>query len=56
MAHIFNENNLSFELKQSPIPEFSFHSSPKLSEIFKSKHLQFNVKSLDPGKYSYPYL
>jgi uncharacterized cupin superfamily protein len=55
MAQIFNENNLSFELKQSLIPEFSWHTSPKLAEIVKSKHLQFDIRSLDPGKYSYPF-
>ena len=55
MAQIFNEKNLPFELKQSPIPEFSWHTSPKLAEIVKSKHLQFDIRSLDPGKYSYPY-
>lgn len=55
MARIFNEKKLSFELRQSPVPEFSWHTSPKLAEIVKSKHLQFDVRSLDPGKYSYPY-
>ncbi|MBZ9635214.1 cupin domain-containing protein [Clostridium sp. FP1] len=55
MAQIFTEKNMSFELRQSPIPEFSWHTSQKLSEIVKSKHLQFDVRSLDPGKYSYPY-
>jgi uncharacterized cupin superfamily protein len=55
MAQIFNEKELSFELRQSPIPEFAWHTSPKLAEIVKAKHLQFDVRSLDPGKYSYPY-
>jgi len=31
MAKIFNEKNIFFELKQSPIPEFSWHTSQKLS-------------------------
>jgi len=55
MAHKFNEKDIEFKLKQSPIPEFSWHTSPKLAEIVKSKHLQFDIRSLDPGKYSYPY-
>ena len=55
MARIFNEKSLSYELRQSPIPEFAWHTSPKLAEIAKSKHLQFDIRSLDPGKYSYPY-
>lgn len=55
MARIFNESNLSFELKQSPIPEFSWHTSEKLSQLVQSEHLHFDVRSLDPDKYSYPY-
>jgi uncharacterized cupin superfamily protein len=55
MPQIFNEKNISFQLRQSPIPEFAWHTSPKLAEIVKSKHLHFDVRSLDPGKYSYPY-
>lgn len=55
MAQIFNEKNLSYQLRKSPIPEFAWHTSSKLAEIVKSKHLQFDVRSLDPGKYSYPY-
>lgn len=55
MAQIFNERNIPFELRQSPIPEFSWHTSPWLAQMVKSKHLQFDVRSLDPGKYSYPY-
>ena len=55
MVQIFNANDLSFNLRQSPIPEFCWHTSPKLAEIVNSKHLQFDVRSLDPGKYSYPY-
>jgi uncharacterized cupin superfamily protein len=55
MPQIFNEKNVSFQHRQSPIPEFSWHTSPKLAEIVKSKHLHFDLRSLDPGKYSYPY-
>jgi uncharacterized cupin superfamily protein len=55
MAQIFNEKTTLFELRPSPIPEFAWHTSPKLAEIVKSKHLYFDIRSLDPGKYSYPY-
>jgi uncharacterized cupin superfamily protein len=46
---------MTFELKKSPIPEFAWHTSPKLSEMAGSKHLHFDIRQLDPGKYSYPY-
>ncbi len=55
MAHIFRSDNTIFELKKSPIEEFSWHTSPKLSEIVQSKHLHFDMRQLDPDKYSYPY-
>lgn len=55
MAHIFRSNELEFEMKKSPVPEFTWHTSPKLSEIANSKHLHFDIRQLDPEKYSYPY-
>jgi len=55
MADIFNFNNVSFKLRQSPIPEFAWHTSERLAEVVNSKHLQFDIRSLDSGKYSYPY-
>lgn len=55
MASIFNDKSMSYTLRQSPIPEFAWHTSERLAEIVKSKHLVFDMRSLDPGKYSYPY-
>ncbi|MNZ74166.1 Cupin domain protein [compost metagenome] len=55
MATIFNEQNVSFQQRQSPIPEFAWHTSERLTEMVKSKHLVFDIRSLDAGKYSYPY-
>lgn len=42
MAQIIKTENLSFELNQSPIAEFSWYTSPRLSELFKSEHLKFD--------------
>jgi uncharacterized cupin superfamily protein len=55
MAQIFNAKSIPYELRQSPIPEFSWHTSPRLGKIAKSKKLHFDIRSLGPGKYSYPY-
>jgi uncharacterized cupin superfamily protein len=55
MAQIFNEKTIPFHFEQSPIPEFNWHTSPDLTELVKSKHLQFDIRSLDPGKFSCPY-
>lgn len=55
MPTVFNAKNVSFSMKQSPVPEFAWHTSERLSGIVNSKHLDFDLRSLDPGKYSYPY-
>ncbi len=55
MAKIFNAKDIPFEIDSAPIPEFEWHTSPDLAELVKSKHLKFDIRSLDPGKYSCPY-
>ena len=55
MVNIFRRQDMSFRLKNSPITEFSWHTSPNLAELSQSKHLHFEIRRLDPGKYSYPY-
>jgi uncharacterized cupin superfamily protein len=55
MAKIFNSAKMSFELRKSPIAEYAWHTSVKETELPDSKYMNFDVRSLDPGKYSYPY-
>ena len=55
MAQIFHQKDLSLKNRNSPIPEFFWQTSENLAEISKSKHLKFDVRSLDAGKYSFPY-
>lgn len=55
LAKIFNENTVSFKQKLSLIPEFAWHTSERLAEVANSKHLVFDIRSLDPDKYSFPY-
>ena len=55
MPSIFNVNKLKLERNISKIPDFAWLSSPPLAEIAKSKNLHFDVRSLLPGKFSYPY-
>lgn len=55
MPEIFNEKAISFEPRNSPIPDYSWHTSPRIAEVVKSKHMQFDIRSLDPDKFSYPY-
>jgi len=55
VVKIFNERNVAFKQRKSPVPEFAWHTSERLSEIVQSQRLIFDIRSLDPGKYSYPY-
>jgi uncharacterized cupin superfamily protein len=55
MAKIFNAKSTTFEQRKSRIPEFLWHTSPRLAELSNAKHLQFDIRSLDPGKFSFPY-
>ena len=55
MNRITNVKNMSFKLRQSPIPEFSWHTSEGFSKMLGSEHMRINVRSLDPDKFSYPY-
>ncbi len=55
MPYIFENEEVEFTQANPPIDEFAWHSSQRFSEISKSKHLVFDIRSLDPGKYSYPY-
>jgi len=55
MPKIFNRQDLKYEKRKSLLPEFEWHSSPKLGKLANSKYLQFDIRSLDPGKFSFPY-
>lgn len=55
MAKIFRQKEVAFTQRNSPIPEFSWHTSPNLTDMVKSKRLNFDIKLIGPGKYSYPY-
>ncbi|WP_342565804.1 hypothetical protein NST84_12060 [Paenibacillus sp. FSL R7-0345] len=52
MAAIFNVNNTTFTQKQSPVSEFAWHTSGRLADAAGSRQLFFDIRSLDPGKYS----
>ena len=56
MPTIINPDELQFVESKSILSEFKWHSCiPRLAEYTGSKHLIFDIRSLDPGKYSYPY-
>lgn len=55
MPKIFRQKDLRFEKRMSPLPEFAWHTSPKLAKAVKAKYLDFDIRSLDPGLFSFPY-
>jgi len=55
MPKIFNAKSVPFQERKSRIPEFLWRTSPRLAELSNAKHFQFDIRSLDPGKFSFPY-
>ncbi|MCK5099833.1 MAG: cupin domain-containing protein [Desulfobacteraceae bacterium] len=55
MPLIHKISEIEQKKNNSPISDFSWKSSLPLGEISKSKYLHFDIKSLLPGKFSYPY-
>ncbi len=55
MPMIHRRSELKLRENQSPISDFSWKASLPLGKLSKSKYLHFDIKSLDPGKFSYPY-
>jgi len=55
MPLIFKSGDLELEPNTSPIEHFSWKASSPLGELANAKYLHFDIKSLFPGKFSYPY-
>jgi len=55
MPIIHRLSELELKENKSPISHFSWKSSSPLEELSNSKYLHFDIKSLFPGKFSYPY-
>jgi uncharacterized cupin superfamily protein len=55
MPMIFRSGDVELNRNKSTISHFSWKASPPLEEISRSKYLHFDIKSLFPGKFSYPY-
>jgi uncharacterized cupin superfamily protein len=55
MPKVFDAKSVPLQLRGSPIPEFDWHTSPRLAAIVGAKHMQLDIRSLDPGRFSFPY-
>lgn len=55
MAKVFRAADRAFEPRQSPVPDFAWHTSPRFGQLAGSKLMQVDVRSLDPDRFSFPY-
>ncbi len=55
MATVYRSDEVEMTPHRSPLPDFSFASSADLGELANSKYLHLNLRTLPPGKFSYPY-
>ncbi len=56
MSTIIKPDELEFKNDSSALESFDLLTLfPRLSKIVDSKHFVFDIRKLDPGKYSFPY-
>ena len=55
MPKVFRTQNLQFKKLAPRIPEFIWNTSPRFAKLAESKHLEFDIRSLDSGRFSFPY-
>jgi len=56
MATILKPEKLKFGNNPSALTRFDMHTiTPRLSQVTDSKQLIFDMRKLNPGKYSFPY-
>ena len=55
MARKFTIKDLPLEERVAQVPEFTWKTSPRLAKLAESKYLQMDIRSLGPGKFSFPY-
>jgi uncharacterized cupin superfamily protein len=55
MSKIFKSAELDMTPNRSPFSQFSWSAGPRLEKMAQSKYLHFEMKSLNPRRFSYPY-
>ena len=56
MPTIINPDDLEYKHDSSVLEQFDLLTlSPRLTKITNSKHFAFDIRKLEPGKYSFPY-
>jgi uncharacterized cupin superfamily protein len=55
MPTVFHTGELEFETKRARVPEFAWQTSARLAQLAGAKQLEFDIRALDPGRFSFPY-
>jgi uncharacterized cupin superfamily protein len=55
MPAVFNVSKLEFKIKEAPVSEFSWKTSPRLAKLVNAEDFEFDFRALDPGRFSFPY-
>lgn len=55
MGSRFSLHELPLSERGSSIPEFAWHTSERLASLAGAEQLVFDLRSLDPDKFSFPY-
>ena len=55
MPKIFHKNEIPFEMRGVTLPEYNWKTTPRLGMLSNAKHLGFDIRMLDQGKFSFPY-
>ncbi len=55
MPKIIKSADMKLKPNRAPITDFAWEASAQFEKYAQSKYLHFDIKSLLPGKFSYPY-
>jgi len=55
MPKVINVSQIEYKTRKSPMPEFSWKTSPRLAKLVGAEDFEFDIRSLDPGHFSFPY-
>ena len=55
MPTVFHTGELEFETKRARLPEFAWQTSSRLARLADANQLEFDIRSLSPGRFSFPY-
>jgi uncharacterized cupin superfamily protein len=55
MPAVFQTKTLKLKSRKSRLPEFEWLTSSRLAKLAGADHLEFDVRSLEPDRFSFPY-